>query len=282
MRWQGRRGSSNVEDRRGIRYGRAGGIGLGTIVLALLAIYFGQDPSVVLQNIPQQPGQAEQVPYQESAAEAQLREFISFVLADTEQTWGEIFAGAGRTYEEPQLVLFSEAVQTACGFAPGAVGPFYCPADHKAYIDLTFYQELQNRFGAPGDFAQAYVIAHEIGHHVQTLLGISERNMAARSRASQEEANALSVRQELQADCFAGIWAHDADRSRQLLESGDIEEGLNAASAIGDDRLQRQAGGSVSPESFTHGSSEQRVRWFTRGFESGSVDSCDTFAARSL
>jgi uncharacterized protein len=282
MRWQGRRGSSNVEDRRGMRYGKAGGIGLGTIVLALLAIYFGQDPSVVLQNIPQQSGQAEQVPYQESAAEAQLREFISVVLADTEQAWGGIFAAAGRTYEEPQLVLFSEAVQTACGFAPGAVGPFYCPADHKAYIDLTFYQELQNRFGAPGDFAQAYVIAHEIGHHVQTLLGISERNMAARSRASQEEANALSVRQELQADCFAGIWAHNADQSRQLLEAGDIEEGLNAASAIGDDRLQRQAGGAVSPESFTHGSSEQRVRWFTRGFESGSVQSCDTFAARNL
>ena len=173
-------------------------------------------------------------------------------------------------------------MQSGCGFAPAAVGPFYCPADRKVYIDLTFYQELQNRFGAPGDFAQAYVIAHEIGHHVQTLLGISERNMAARSRASQEEANALSVRQELQADCFAGIWAHSADRSRQLLEAGDIEEGLNAASAIGDDRLQRQAGGSVSPESFTHGSSEQRVRWFTRGFESGAVQSCDTFAARDL
>jgi predicted metalloprotease len=282
MRWQGRRGSSNIEDRRGIRYGRAGGIGLGTIVLALLAIYFGQDPSVVLQNLPQQSGPAEQVPYQESTAEKQLHEFISVVLADTEQAWGEIFAAAGRTYEEPGLVLFSEAVQSGCGFAPAAVGPFYCPADRKVYLDLTFYQELQNRFGAPGDFAQAYVVSHEIGHHVQTLLGISERNMAARSRASQEEANALSVRQELQADCFAGIWAHNADRSRQLLETGDIEEGLNAASAIGDDRLQRQAGGSVSPESFTHGSSEQRVRWFTRGFESGAVQSCDTFAARDL
>jgi uncharacterized protein len=282
MRWQGRRGSSNVEDRRGVRLGRAGGIGLGTIVIALLAIYFGQDPSVVLQNIPQQSGPAEQVPYQESAAEAQLREFIEVVLADTELAWGEIFAAAGRTYEAPQLVLFSEAVQSGCGVAPAAVGPFYCPVDRKAYIDLTFYQELQSRFGAPGDFAQAYVIAHEIGHHVQTLLGISERTMAARSRASPEEANALSVRQELQADCFAGIWAHSADRSRQLLEAGDIEEGLNAASAIGDDRLQRQAGSPVSPESFTHGSSEQRVRWFTRGFESGSVQSCDTFAARDL
>jgi hypothetical protein len=282
MRWQGRRGSTNIEDRRGVRLGRAGGIGLGTIVLALLAIYFGQDPSVVLQNLPQQSGPAEQVPYQESPAEAQLHEFMKVVLADTEQAWGEIFSAAGRTYEEPTLVLFKEAVQSGCGVAPAAVGPFYCPVDRKAYIDFSFYQELQSRFGAPGDFAQAYVIAHEIGHHVQTLLGISERTMAARSRASQEEANALSVRQELQADCFAGIWAHSADQSRQLLEAGDIEEGLNAASAIGDDRLQRQTGSPVSPESFTHGSSEQRVRWFTRGFESGAVQSCDTFAARDL
>jgi predicted metalloprotease len=283
MRWRGRRQSSNIEDGRGIRYGRAaGGVGLGTIIIALLAIYFGQDPSVVLQNIPQQSGPAEQVDYQASPAEQELYEFVSVVLADTEDTWGEIFEAAGRTYEQPKLRVFSEAVQTGCGFAPAQVGPFYCPADYKVYIDLTFYQDLQNRFGAPGDFAQAYVIAHEVGHHVQTLLGISERNMAARSRASQEEANALSVRQELQADCFAGIWAHNADRSRQLLEAGDIEEGLNAASAIGDDRLQGQAGGAVSPESFTHGSSEQRVRWFTRGFESGSVQSCDAFAARSL
>ncbi len=174
------------------------------------------------------------------------------VLADTEETWGEIFSQAGRTYEQPKLVLFSGAIQSACGFAEAAVGPFYCPGDHKVYIDLSFYQELQNRFGAPGDFAQAYVVAHEIGHHVQTLLGISERNMAARQRASEAEANALSVRQELQADCFAGIWAHNADRSRQLLEQGDIEEGLNAAAAIGDDRLQKQARGYVAPESFTH------------------------------
>jgi predicted metalloprotease len=282
MRWQGRRGSTNIEDRRGMRYGKAGGVGIGAIVLALIAMYFGQDPSVVLQNLPQQQPQGEQVPYEESAAEAQLREFIAVVLADTEQTWGEIFAANGRTYEQPQLVLFSGAVESACGFAQAAVGPFYCPVDHKAYIDLSFYEELRSRFGAPGDFAQAYVIAHEIGHHVQTLLGISERNMAARQRANPAEANALSVRQELQADCFAGIWAHSADRSRQLLEAGDIEEGLNAASAIGDDRLQRQAGGSASPESFTHGSSEQRVRWFQRGYESGAVESCDTFAARSL
>lgn len=282
MRWQGRQGSSNIEDRRGMRYGRAGGIGIGTIVLALIAIYFGQDPSVVLQGVqPSQPS-GEQGPYQESPEEAQSREFVSVVLADTEQAWGQIFNAAGRTYEQPKLVLFSGAVESACGFAQAAVGPFYCPGDRKVYIDLSFYQDLQNRFGAPGDFAQAYVVAHEVGHHVQTLLGISDRNMAARQRASEAEANALSVRQELQADCFAGIWAHNADRSRQLLEQGDIEEGLNAASAIGDDRLQKQSRGYVTPESFTHGSSEQRVRWFKRGFESGDINSCDTFGAKSL
>jgi predicted metalloprotease len=282
MRWRGRQGSSNIEDRRGVRVGRAGGIGIGTILLALVAIYFGQDPSVVLQGIQPSGPTVEEGPYQESPEEAQLREFIGVVLADTEETWGQIFSEAGAVYEQPRLVLFSGAVQSACGFAQAAVGPFYCPADHKAYIDLSFYQELQDRFGAPGDFAQAYVIAHEIGHHVQTLMGISERNMAARQRASLAEANALSVRQELQADCFAGIWAHNADRSRQLLEEGDIEEGLNAAAAIGDDRLQKQAQGYVAPESFTHGSSEQRVRWFKRGYESGSVRDCDTFAANSL
>lgn len=282
MRWKGRQGSSNIEDRRGVRFGRAGGIGIGTIILALVAIYFGQDPSVVLQGVQPSAPTSEEGPYQETPEEAQLREFVGVVLADTEETWGEIFRQAGGTYEQPKLVLFSGAVESACGFAQAAVGPFYCPADQKVYIDLSFYQELQSRFGAPGDFAQAYVVAHEIGHHVQTLTGISERNMAARQGASEAEANALSVRQELQADCFAGIWAHNADRSRQLLEQGDIEEGLNAAAAIGDDRLQKQGRGYVSPESFTHGSSEQRVRWFKRGFETGSVDSCDTFAANSL
>jgi predicted metalloprotease len=282
MRWQGRQGSSNVEDRRGVRVGRAGGIGIGTIVLALIAIYFGQDPSVVLQGVQPSAPTSQEGPYQETPEEAQSREFVSVVLADTEETWGEIFRQAGRTYEPPKLVLFSGAVESACGFAEAAVGPFYCPGDHKVYIDLSFYQELQTRFGAPGDFAQAYVVAHEIGHHVQTLLGISEQNMAARQRASQAEANALSVRQELQADCFAGIWAHNADRSRQLLEQGDVEEGLNAAAAIGDDRLQKQGRGYVSPESFTHGSSEQRVRWFKRGLESGSVQACDTFGTKQL
>jgi predicted metalloprotease len=283
MRWEGRRESQNVEDRRGMRFGKAGGIGLGTIVLALVAAYFGVDPSVVLQGVqPSQQQQGEQGPYQETPEEAQKRTFVAVVLADTEDAWTAIFTAAGRTYEAPTLVMFSGAVQSACGMAEAAVGPFYCPGDHKVYIDLSFYDELQSRFGAPGDFAQAYVVAHEVGHHVQTLLGISDRNMAARQSASEAEANALSVRQELQADCFAGIWAHNADRSRQLLESGDIEEGLNAAAAIGDDRLQKQTRGYVSPESFTHGSSEQRVRWFKRGFESGSIDQCDTFGTRNL
>jgi predicted metalloprotease len=284
MRWEGRRQSENVEDRRGMRFGRAGGIGLGTIVLALVAAYFGVDPSVILQGTQPsvQEQQGEQVPYNETAEEARKREFVSTVLADTEDAWTALFAAAGRTYEKPKLVLFSGVVQSACGTAQAAVGPFYCPGDQMVYIDLSFYDELQSRFGAPGDFAQAYVVAHEVGHHVQTLLGISERNMAARQRASQEEANALSVRQELQADCFAGIWAHNADRSRQLLESGDIEEGLNAAAAIGDDRLQKQSRGYVSPESFTHGSSQQRVQWFKRGFESGQMESCDTFGTRNL
>jgi predicted metalloprotease len=282
MRWEGRRESQNVEDRRGMRFGRAGGIGLGTIVLALVAAYFGMDPSVVLQGVQPSEQQGEQGPYQESPEEAQQRQFVLVVLADTEDAWGALFAAAGRTYEQPSLVLFSGAAQSACGFAQAAVGPFYCPGDRKVYIDLSFYQDLQKRFGAPGDFAQAYVVAHEVGHHVQTLLGISERNMAARQNASAAEANALSVRQELQADCFAGIWAHNADRSRQLLEAGDIEEGLNAAAAIGDDRLQKQSQGYVSPESFTHGSSEQRVRWFKRGFEAGNIESCDTFANRSV
>jgi predicted metalloprotease len=211
-----------------------------------------------------------------------MREFVGVVLADTEAAWTQIFAQQGSTYEKPTLVLFRDAVQSACGTASTAAGPFYCPADRKVYLDLSFYDELTNRFGAPGDFAQAYVVAHEVGHHVQTLLGISDRVQQARQRGSDTGANALSVRLELQADCFAGIWAHNADQSRQLLESGDIEEGLNAASAIGDDRLQREAQGRVNPDSFTHGTSEQRVRWFKTGFQSGDVKSCDTFGAKAL
>jgi predicted metalloprotease len=283
MRWQGRKASSNVEDRRGGGIGRGVGIGgVGSLVIALIAMYFGQDPGVVLDQL-QGGGQApSNQPYQETAQEGQRREFVSVVLADTETTWTQLFQGMNQSYQEPTLVLFSNVVESACGRAGAAVGPFYCPGDRKVYIDLSFYDELQQRFGAPGDFAQAYVIAHEVGHHVQTLLGISEQMRAAQQRGNEAQANELSVRLELQADCFAGIWAHNADSARQLLEAGDIDEGLNAASAIGDDRLQREAGGRVVPESFTHGSSEQRVRWFKRGFETGDMQQCDTFAARTL
>jgi predicted metalloprotease len=261
MRWHGRRESDNIEDVRGSRAVRVGiGGGVGTLVLVLLVMYLGGDPTVVLQTLPQSMPDAASSgePYQETAAEAQLRQFVAVVLADTEDNWTEIFRGLGRSYEEPTLVLFSGAVQSACGFAQSAMGPFYCPANRKLYIDLSFYDDLRNRFGAPGDFAQAYVIAHEVGHHVQTLLGISDRVHRARQRADEETANALSVRLELQADCLAGVWAHHADRMRQLLEEGDIEEGLNAASAIGDDRLQMQSRGYVTPESFTHGTAAQR------------------------
>ena len=281
MRWQGRRASGNVEDRRGARTTRVGG-GLGVLALALIAIYFGADPSILLDTAAPQVGSRSLGEYDESAQESELRELVSVVLADTEEAWGQIFAAQGRRYEEPRLVLFSDAVDSECGFARAVVGPFYCPGDRKVYIDLSFYEDLRERFGAPGDFAQAYVIAHEVGHHVQTLLGISDRVHAARASASESESNALSVRQELQADCLAGVWAHDASRARNLLEAGDIEEALTAASAIGDDRLQRQATGHVSPDSFTHGSSEQRVRWFRQGVESGSLESCDTFAAPEL
>jgi len=286
MRWQGRRQSENIEDRRGSRLSRGVGLGgIGTVVVILIALYTGQDPTTLLRNVEQMTGgggPVEQGPYQESPAEAQLREFTGFVLADTEDTWKGIFASAGRQYVEPTLVLFSGSVDSACGQASAAVGPFYCPGDQKVYIDLSFYEDLQAKLGAGGDFAQAYVIAHEVGHHVQTLLGISERNQAARQQASEAEANALSVRQELQADCFAGIWAHNADRSRQLLEAGDIEEGLNAANAIGDDRLQRQSQGYVAPDTFTHGTSEQRVTWFRRGFDTGGLNQCNTFGAGTL
>lgn len=269
-----------------MRIGRGVGLGggIGTVLIILFALYTGQDPGVLLNGLNQVTGgaQTEEVPFEETPEEAQMREFTAFVLADTEDTWNAIFAAAGQQYREPSLVLFRDLVQSACGTAQSAVGPFYCPGDQKVYIDLSFYRDLQQKLGAGGDFAQAYVIAHEVGHHVQTLLGISERNQAARQRASEVEANALSVKQELQADCFAGLWANHADRTRQLLEAGDIEEGLNAASAIGDDRLQRQAQGYVSPDSFTHGSSEQRVRWFRRGFEGGDVNRCDTFSAAEL
>ena len=280
MRWKSGRRSSNIEDRRGRRV--AGGTvfkgGVGTIVLTLALAYFlGIDPQVLLQ-MQQGIGQPEVVEdYQPTPQEAQLADFVSVVLADTEDTWREIFRQSGRSYEEPTLVLFSAAVRSACGMASAAMGPFYCPADRKVYIDLAFFEDLRQRHGAPGDFAQAYVIAHEVGHHVQTLLGVSTQVRSVQQGLGQAEANVLSVKQELQADCFAGLWGYHADRSRGVLEQGDIEEALNAATAIGDDRLQKQAQGYVVPESFTHGSSRQRVEWFKRGIESGDFERCDTF-----
>lgn len=264
------------------RRGLAGG-GIGTIVLVLVALYLGVDPAVVMQGLPQggsmpQSGEL----YQPTATEQERADFASVVLADTEDTWNEIFRRSGQRYQEPTLVLFSGAVRSACGMAGSAVGPFYCPPDRNVYIDLSFFDELSSRFGAPGDFAQAYVVAHEVGHHVQTLLGISDQVRAVQQRASRKEANAIQVRMELQADCFAGVWANNAHRARQILEKGDVEEGLKAASAIGDDRIQKQTQGYVVPDAFTHGSSEQRVRWFRRGLESGNPNDCDTFDAANL
>ena len=280
MLWENGRRSENVEDRRGIGVGGIAGGGVGVVVIALIAMFFGVDPRVILQEAGQGPapsGQQQAVPV--DPVQDKLKDFVSVVLADTEDTWGEIFQRGGSTYEKPKLVLFTGAVRSACGLAQSAVGPFYCPGDRKVYIDLEFYKMLEKRFGAPGEFAKAYVVAHEVGHHVQSLLGISGKVHAAMERSSRERANQLSVRQELQADCYAGIWANHANRSRHILEAGDVESGLNAAAAIGDDRLQKQAQGYVAPESFTHGSSAQRVQWFRRGLESGELSACDTFKA---
>lgn len=283
MDWEGGRRTGNVEDRRGMRIpgGLAGGGGIGVVVIALVAMFLGVDPRLILQGAGQLGGGVEQQAAQPDPAQDRLKDFVSVVLADTEDTWGDLFAKAGSQYLAPKLVLFTGVVQSACGTAQAAVGPFYCPGDRQVYLDLDFYRLLADRFGAPGDFAQAYVVAHEVGHHVQNLLGISDKVQAA-SQRSPERANQLSVRVELQADCLAGIWGHFANRSRQVLQAGDIEEGLAAAAAIGDDRLQRQAQGHVAPESFTHGSSEQRVRWFKRGLDSGDVGACDTFKAPRL
>ncbi|MBD2432961.1 MULTISPECIES: neutral zinc metallopeptidase [Fischerella] len=277
MRWEFGRRSTNVEDRRGSRVSApvVGG-GIGAVVLAVIVALLGGDPSVILEQTQTPSDRSSQT--QRPATEDQAAEFVSVVLADTEDTWSNLFQQMGRTYVEPKLVLFTNAVESACGFARSAVGPFYCPADQKVYIDLSFYQDLKNKYQAPGDFAQAYVIAHEVGHHVQNLMGISSRVSRLQGRVSEVEANQLSVRQELQADCFAGVWAHHANQSRQILEPGDIEEALNAASSIGDDRLQSQSRGYVVPESFTHGSSAQRVRWFKRGIQTGDPAQCDTFA----
>jgi uncharacterized protein len=285
MRWQGRAGSGNVEDRRGSRVGGVGlplGGGIGGIVLVLLlSAVTGQNPLDLIGALGGGAGGGVEVDPGGSAppADDPQAQFVSVVLKDTEDTFGEVFQQAGGTYQPPTLVLFSDATQSACGLGQSAMGPFYCPGDQKVYIDLSFFRDLDERFGAPGDFAQAYVVAHEVGHHIQTLTGLSEKVNAARQRGGEVQANQLSVRQELQADCYAGVWGNHA-AARGLLETGDVEEGLRAAAAIGDDRLQKQSQGRVVPESFTHGSSEQRVLWLRRGLESGRLDACNTFSAR--
>jgi len=256
-------------------------VGIGFVLVLLVGMYLGVDPSALLQ-LQQVAVQGTGDPATIPPEQEELADFVSVVLADTEDVWRELFLQMGRDYEEPQLVLFAGAVQSACGFAQSAMGPFYCPADGKVYIDLSFYDELRRRHQSPGDFAQAYVIAHEIGHHVQNLLGISDQVHRMQGRVNEGEYNQLSVRLELQADFLAGVWAHHAQRARAILEPGDIEEALNAASAIGDDRLQREAGRHVVPDSFTHGSSEQRVRWFRKGFESGDFNQGNTFEAAAL
>ncbi|HVR43242.1 MAG TPA: neutral zinc metallopeptidase [Thermoanaerobaculia bacterium] len=267
----GRR-SSNVQDRRGMGVPLAAGGGIGAVVIALLVIFLGGDPSEVLQTA------GSETPASAPSPDDPQAVFVSQVLAETEDSWREIFRSqVGREYEDPQLVLFTDLVESECGMGQAATGPFYCPLDGKIYLDLSFFRELEERFGAPGDFARAYVVAHEVGHHVQTLLGITQQVHAARSQASQAEGNRLSVRQELQADCLAGAWAHHANRERAILEEGDVEEGLAAAAAIGDDRIQRETRGTIAPESFTHGTSAQRLEWFRRGLRSGSVEQCDTF-----
>jgi uncharacterized protein len=285
VRWSEGRQSDNVVDARGRGLPIVGG-GIGMAVLALVVYLMGGDPSVVLngggqgQPVPRDAGAPANAGAPGAPAQDQMSKFVSVVLADTEDTWSAIFKQKfGRDYEDPKLVLFTGAIQSACGLAQSAMGPFYCPNDHAVYIDLAFYRELKDRFGAPGDFAQAYVIAHEVGHHVQNLLGISDKVRAAQERSDKAGANALSVDLELQADCYAGVWGYHAQRARNILEPGDVDEALNAASAIGDDKIQKATRGYVVPESFTHGSSAQRQQWFRRGFESGNLDACDTFAS---
>jgi uncharacterized protein len=283
MRWRGRRQSGNIEDRRGLRVTRGGmvGGGIGTIALVLLAMYLGVDPAVVMQGVGTGGVETTEVPYTESPNEAAWREETAAVLASTEDAWNARIAELGGDYREPTLVLFNGAVEAACGFAEAAMGPFYCPADQKLYIDFSFFDQLATQLGARGDAPRAYVVAHEVGHHAQNLFGETTRVHQLQQRVDPVEANQLSVRLELQADCYAGLWAHAAQQ-QGFIEPGDIEEALAAASAIGDDTLQRSAGRAVVPDSFTHGSAEQRQRWFRRGFESGTLDACDTFDAADL
>ena len=286
MRWRGGRRSRNIEDRRGQRStgGTLLGGGIGTIVLVLVAMYFGVDPTFLIQGMQSTGGASTSgsQPTAEDLRDDPAADMIAVVMADTEDVWNSIFASQGQQYREPTLVLFSGATRSACGLGQAAMGPFYCPADQKAYIDLSFFNDMRTRFKAPGDFAQAYVIAHEVGHHVQNLLGISGKVREMQQGRSKADANQLSVRLELQADCLAGVWANRADKARNILESGDVEEALNAASAIGDDRLQRQSQGRVVPESFTHGTSAQRQRWFRAGLASGDPDHCDTFSGDGI
>ncbi|MFT5657785.1 MAG: putative metalloprotease [Gammaproteobacteria bacterium] len=304
MRWRGNRQSSNMEDRRGMSGPALGGFGggggiirllplifrllgwKGTIVAIIVFIGYGLysgELSQMLGGGQFANGQtSQQQPVKQSAEEKEMVNFVSVVLADTEDTWQVLFDNMGKRYEQPRLVLFRRSVKSGCGLGSAQMGPFYCPEDKKVYIDLSFFKDLQTSYGASGDFAQAYVIAHEIGHHVQTITGLSASVAKAKKGLSQVKANQLSVRQELQADCYAGIWAHHANRSRQILEAGDVDEALTAASAIGDDRLQRQSQGHVTPDSFTHGSSQQRVKWFKVGLETGAIERCDTFSDNSL
>ena len=281
MRWRGQRQSTNVEDRRGMSFGgRGAAIGGGSIVVVLLAMLLGIDPRAIMVGLDNGSTPAPDVPTSQPTDE--MGQFVSTVFADLEDTWTGIFGQSGVSFRAPRLVLFTEATPTECGYGQAAMGPFYCPPDRQLYLDLAFFRDLAQRFGAPGDFAQAYVIGHEVGHHVQNLLGIADDVRGMQRRASPRDANALSVLMELQADCLAGVWAHHANRDRNLLEPGDLEEGLRAAAAVGDDTIQKRTQGRVVPESFTHGSSEQRSRWFRRGLESGNPGDCDTFSAASL
>ncbi len=288
MKWEGNRQSDNVEDRRGgggFSVPGRRGIGIGTIVIALVGGWvLGINPLTLLGLLSGggMPAQVQQAPAQRPPADDTMARFVSTVLADTEDVWQGLFRQAGGSYQEPRLVLFRGSTPTACGTGQAAMGPFYCPADQKVYIDLGFYETLKHRLGAPGDFAQAYVIAHEVGHHVQHLLGISRKVDQVRGQVSQAEYNRLSVRLELQADCFAGVWAHHAHNARQILEQGDVQEAMNAAAQIGDDALQQASGAAVVPDSFTHGTSAQRQRWFNAGLQQGNLKACDTFSARAL